>query len=144
MKEVKESQKQKEVTHNSMVEQPNPQEEREFIHYFLLLALKVQLLLRIWKQHLKTYFLTKIKYRLHINPIEDGLFRGCSRMGGGEATLPKICRTYPTMMKLGTIIPYPKKIQKMYESRDTPLEFCWHKHFFTGIQQILLYQEIQI
>ena len=47
MKEVKESQKQKEVTHNSMVEQPNPQEEREFIHYFLLLALKVQLLLRI-------------------------------------------------------------------------------------------------
>ena len=82
MKEVKDSQKQKEVTHNSMVEQPNPQEEREFIHYFLLLALKVQLLLRIWKQHLKTYFLTKIKYRLHINPIEDGLFRGCSRTGG--------------------------------------------------------------
>lgn len=30
MKEVKESQKQKEVTHNSMVEQPNPQEERVY------------------------------------------------------------------------------------------------------------------
>ena len=38
--------------------------------------------------------------------------------------LPKICHTYPTMMKLGTVIPYPKKIQKIYESRDTPLEFC--------------------
>ena len=37
---------------------------------------------------------------------------------------PKICHTYPTMMKLGTVIPYPKKIQKIYESRDTPLEFC--------------------
>ena len=36
--------------------------------------------------------------------------------------LPKICRTYPTMMKLGTVIPYLKKIQKIYESRDTPLE----------------------
>ena len=23
-------------------------------------------------------------------------------------------------------------------------EFCWHQHFFTGNQQILLYQEIQI
>ena len=38
--------------------------------------------------------------------------------------LPKICHTYPTMMKLGTNVPYLKKIQKIYESRDTPLEFC--------------------
>ena len=30
MKEVKDSQKQQEVTHNSMVEQPNPQEERNY------------------------------------------------------------------------------------------------------------------
>ena len=41
-----------------------------------------------------------------------------------KAPLPKFCHTYPTMMKLGTVIPYPKKIQKIYESRDTPLEFC--------------------
>ena len=34
-----------------------------------------------------------------------------------------ICDTYPTM-KLGTVIPYPKKIKKIYESHDTPLEFC--------------------
>ena len=32
----------------------------------------------------------------------------------------KICHPYPTKMKLGTVIPYPKKIQKIYESRDTP------------------------
>ena len=37
-----------------------------------------------------------------------------------------------------------EKIQKIYESRDTPPEFCWHQNFFTGNQLILLYQEIQI
>ena len=42
------------------------------------------------------------------------------------------------------VITYLKKIQKIHESRDTPPEFCWHWHFFTGNQQILLYQDIQI
>ena len=59
-----------------------------------------------------------------INPIQDGLFRGCSRMRGQKGPLPKICHTYPTVMKLGTVIPYPNKIQTIYESRDTLLEFC--------------------
>ena len=59
-----------------------------------------------------------------INPIHDGFFRGCSRMGGGKkAPLPKICHTYPTMMKLGSYT-LPKEDPKIYESRDTPLEFC--------------------
>ena len=76
------------------------------------------------------------------NPIQDTHFRGCLRRGGGP--LPNICHTYPTMMKLGAVIPYVKKIQKISEWRDTPPEFCWHQHFFTRNQQILLYQEIQI
>ena len=79
------------------------------------------------------------------NPIQDGHFRGCSRMGGGgtkRRLFPKICHRYSTMMKLGTVIPYLKKIQKIYESRDTPFEFCWHKHFLTGNQQILFYTDI--
>ena len=60
------------------------------------------------------------------NPIQDGLFRGCSRIGGGgkKAPLPKICRTFPTMMKLSTVIPYLKKFQKLYESHNTLLGFC--------------------
>ena len=58
--------------------------------------------------------------------------------------LPKICHTYPAMMKLGTVIPYLRKTQKIYKSRDTSLEFCWHQHFFTRNQQILLHQEIQV
>ena len=70
-----------------------------------------------------------------LNAVQDGTFRGL---------LPKICCTYPTMMKLDTVIPYLKKIQETYESRNAPLEFCWHQHFFTRNQQILLYQEIQI
>ena len=63
-----------------------------------------------------------------LNPIQDGLFRGCSRWGGRgggkKAPLTKIFHTYPTVMKLGTVIPCLKKTQKIYESRDTPLELC--------------------
>ena len=80
-----------------------------------------------------------------INPIQDGLFRGCSRMGGAFlAPLPKIRYTYPAIMKLDTVIPYLRKIQKVYKSRYTFLEFCWHQHFFTGNQYILLHQKIHI
>ena len=53
-----------------------------------------------------------------------GFFGVAHGWGGKKASLLVICHTYPKMMKLGTIIPYPKKIQKIYESRDTPLEFC--------------------
>ena len=66
-----------------------------------------------------------------------GLFRAAQGCGLGS-------HTYPTMMKLGTVIPYLKKIQKAYESRDITLAFCGHHYFFTANQQILLYQEIQI
>ena len=44
---------------------------------------------------------------------------------------------YPTIMKLCTVIPYLRKIQKMYKSRGTFLDSCRHQHFFTGNQQIL-------
>ena len=48
-----------------------------------------------------------------------------------NAPLPKICHTYPTIMKIG--IPYLKNIQKIYKSSHTPVEFCWHQHFFPKI-----------
>ena len=55
-----------------------------------------------------------------------GFFGAAHGLRGGakRLPLPKICHTYPTVMKLGTVIPYPKEIQKIYESCDTPLEFC--------------------
>ena len=85
-------------------------------------------------------------FKPFFNPIQDGLFRSCSRMGQGpkRSPLSKICHTYPTMMKLGTVITYLKKFQKLYESPAKPFEFSWHQHFVTGNKQILLYQEIQI
>ena len=53
-----------------------------------------------------------------------GIFGAAHGWGGQERPLPKICHTYPTVMKLGTVIPYLKKIQKIFESRDTPSDFC--------------------
>ena len=38
--------------------------------------------------------------------------RGGGGGGGKKTSLPKICHAYPTIMKLGTGIPYLKKIQK--------------------------------
>ena len=58
--------------------------------------------------------------------------------GGKKAPLPKICHTHPAMMKLGTLIPNLKKIQKLYKSRDTLLDFCWHQHFLPEISKFCL------
>ena len=49
------------------------------------------------------------------------------RVGGGggkKKLLLKICHTYPTKLKFGTVITYLQKIQKIYDSRDTALDFC--------------------
>ena len=53
-----------------------------------------------------------------INPIQDA-----HGWGDKKGHLPKICHTYPAMMKFGTVITYLRKTQKIYESRDTPFEF---------------------
>ena len=47
-------------------------------------------------------------------------------VGVKKAPLHNICHTYPTVLKLDKVIPYLRKIQEVYESRDTPLEFCWY------------------
>ena len=60
-------------------------------------------------------------------PIQDVPFSNCSRIAGGgskRSPFPKICQTYPTMTKHGAPTLYLKKIRKIYNSRDTPLEFC--------------------
>ena len=56
-----------------------------------------------------------------------GFFGAAHGWGGGGAFWPpppKNRHTNPSMIKLGTVIPYLTKIQKMYKSRDTSLEFC--------------------
>ena len=58
-------------------------------------------------------------------------------MGEGAKShpLPKICLIHPTMMELFTVIPYLKKIQEPFESRETHLQFCWHQHFLPEISK---------
>ena len=93
----------------------------------LVVKCNVTLTLRIVTKSLSNVFCyTWLGFEVYFNPIQDGHFRGCSRMGGGggKPLLPKICHKYPTMMKLGTVIPYLKKIQKINELCDTPPEFC--------------------
>ena len=57
-------------------------------------------------------------------PYSGWAFSGLLKDGGSQkgTPLPKICLTYPTVMKLGTVIPYLKKIQRVYEPR--PLNFA--------------------
>ena len=100
---------------------------------------------RLWIRLCFLYYFfhfESIKFRssfsqMSFNPIQDGHFRGCSWIGGGgkKGPLPKICLTYPTVMKLGAVIPYLKKIKKIYESCDTIPEFCWHQHFLKEISK---------
>ena len=63
--------------------------------------------------------------RLHSDSLTlftMGFFGAANGWGGGQkARVPKICHTYLTMMKRGTVTPYPKKIQNKYESSDTSL-----------------------
>ena len=50
-----------------------------------------------------------------------GLFGSACRYG--EAHFPKICQTCHTIMKLGKVIPYLKKIQKVYNHVTHHLSF---------------------
>ena len=77
------------------------------------------------------HFLTALNPRAFSGMLLDG--------GEQKTPLPKICHTYRAMMKLGTAIPYLRKIQKVYESHETPFQLCWYQHVFTVKQQILLY-----
>ena len=49
------------------------------------------------------------------------LFGAAHGWGEQKGPLPKIYHTYPKMMKLGTVIPYLKRTQKIRDSHDTPL-----------------------
>ena len=79
------------------------------------------------------------------NPIQVGVFGNTPWWEvGKKGPLLKICHTYLTMIKLGTVMPYLKKTQNVYESRKTPLEFWGHQNFFTENYKILQYQERQM
>ena len=51
----------------------------------------------------------------------------------GLSPLLKICHTCLTLIKLGTVIIYLNKIQKICKSHKTLLEFSWDQHFSSNI-----------
>ena len=65
-----------------------------------------------------------------LNPIKDGLFQGCLRMGGLFG-LPSLKSATQILQWWNlAVIPYLRKFQKMCKSRDTPFGFCWDQHFY--------------
>ena len=73
------------------------------------------------------------------------LVKGGLRKGGAKKPpLPKISHIYHIFMKLSTGILYLQKIQKIYESRDTFLEFCWHQHFYQKSANFAISRNIDI
>lgn len=68
--------------------------------------------------------------------------RGCKK--APLSKISNICHTYPTLMKIGAVVTYLQKIQKIQKSRDTPLSSPEISIFFTENQPFLLYQQIQI
>ena len=63
------------------------------------------------------------------SPIQHEHFRGCSCMRswdgvGQKGPFPKICHTYPQLMKLGSYTLPKENQKKIYELRDANLTFC--------------------
>ena len=60
----------------------------------------------------------------HLSSFQNGSFWGCSRIGGrGGAKRPHFLKsvTYATMIKLGTVVHYVKKIQKYINHMTYPI-----------------------
>ena len=59
--------------------------------------------------------------KLVLTLFRIGHFGAAHGWGSKKTPFPKICHTYPTMMKLGTFILYLKKIQKYINHVTHPL-----------------------
>ena len=89
--------------------------------------LQRQLTITLCKRTLLHNAKVEVKNSHFFQPYSGWTFLGLftdEGWGSKRTSLPKLCHTYTAMMKIGTVIPYLKRIQKMYESRDTSLEFC--------------------
>ena len=83
-----------------------------------------------WNSSLYVTTLPILKGKFLLTLFRIGFFgaaHGCRGYQKGHCPLTSV--THPTVMEFGTVIPFLNKIQKLYESRDTLLEFCWHQHF---------------
>ena len=71
---------------------------------------------------------------LTLTPFRMGNFGTAHGWEGGakKSSLPKICHTYPTMIRLGTVLPYLKKIQKSYHNLNF-IRIWLEKLLFWGV-----------
>ena len=86
-------------------------------------------------------FVRVAENRNYLNPVQTG-FSGAAH--GWGAFLALKSATHIIQWWNWASYTLPKEDLKIYESRDTSHEFCWRQGFFTGNQQILLCQDIQI
>ena len=63
------------------------------------------------QQQIQVYMITVMHIYL-LTLFRMGLFGAPHWCRGRKVPLPKTCHTYPTMMKLGRVVPYLKRIQK--------------------------------
>ena len=81
---------------------------------------------------MKSYYIKWFNFRENIlvlvrhltTVFRMGFFGAAHRSGDQKGSLSRICRTYPALMKLFTVILYLKGIYILSESRDTSLDFC--------------------
>ena len=88
--------------------------------------------IKLWKDNFlkPRYYVTLIDVAKNLTLFRRSLFMAVHDRGRGKKTFfPKIFQIYSTMVKLGTVIPYLKKMQQIFKSRGMSLEFCWHQHF---------------
>ena len=83
--------------------------------------------------------------RTHLSPVQDGIFRSRSRMGRGTESLPhphpKICFTYPTKTKCGTVLSCLKKIEKYMNHVTHPLSSAYIYIFSPEISKFCYIKE---
>ena len=84
-------------------------------------------------------------FGLFVNPLQDGLFQGWSKIGRGAKRphLPKICYTYPTMMKLGSYT-LPKEVPKTMNHVTHPLSSTDSNFFYRKSANFAISRNIDI
>ena len=97
---------------------------KKYTQYHLMRFLSFHLSENLYIHFINTILKIRCLFKA-LNPIQDQPFRGCSPIawgeggGGHKGPIPKFCHTYLRMTKLDTVIPYLKKIQKIYLNHVT-------------------------
>lgn len=76
-------------------------------------------------------FLTEYRHYVNSSLLSMEPFAGTHGCGSKRHPLNEMSNTYPTMIKLPTVMLYLKKIQRNFKSCVASFKICWHQLFFT-------------